>query len=81
MNKSIQLQGPFEANKELIDKTIYSNIRKIGIFSKPNRMIDINNMSFEIGKTGMLEIEGTDISSLKFEQDEDENTQINFIMS
>ena len=78
MNKKIQLRGPFKANTELLNN-LYNNINKISIFCKPEHMIIINGMSFEIGKTGMLEIEGTNIESLKFQQDEDENTYIDFL--
>lgn len=77
MSKTAQIQGPFAANQELI--TNYPNVNKIGIFSKVNHMININGMPFEIGKTGMLEIEGTDIESLSFQQDEDENTYIDLL--
>lgn len=78
MNKKIQLRGPFKANTELLNN-LYNNINKISIFCKPEQVIIINGMSFEIGKTGMLEIEGTNIESLKFQQDEDENTYIDFL--
>lgn len=78
MNKKIQLRGPFKANTELLNN-LYNNINKISIFCKPEQVIIINGMSFEIGKTGMLEIEGTNIGSLKFQQDEDENTYIDFL--
>lgn len=78
MSKKIQLKGPFKAETELL-KELYEKINKISIFCKPEHFITINGMTFEIGKTGMLEIEGTNIESLKFQQDEDENTYIDFL--
>lgn len=78
MTKTFQLQGPFEANQELIQGI--TNIMKIGIFSKPNHSIHINGMEFEIGQTGILEIEGTHIESLSFDQDEEADTYIDFMM-
>lgn len=77
MSKKLQLRGPFNANEELLSD--YSGIMKIGIYSKPEHEITINGMLFEIGKTGMLEIEGTNITSLVFQQDEGTDTYIDFI--
>lgn len=77
MIDTFQLQGPFKANEELITK---ENIMKIGIFSKPFHSIHINGMEFEIGQNGILEIEGTNIVSLSFDQDEESDTYIDFLM-
>lgn len=77
MSKKKQIHGPFSANIELLDN--YSNIIKIGIISEEGHMITINSMPFEIGKTGILEIEGTNIESLSFQQAESEKTIVDFI--
>lgn len=43
-------------------------INKIGISAKPGTKTKINDIVFEIGKTGLLEIEGWAISSLSVQR-------------
>lgn len=46
-------------------------INKIGISAKPGTKTKINDIVFEIGKTGLLEIEGWAISSLSVQRNKD----------
>lgn len=82
-----QLKGPFSANEDLIERIrdeIIPTINdiylfKIGIYSKKGHYININNQSFEIGRTNILEVRDTNITSLHFEQDEDLNSFVDYI--
>ena len=46
-------------------------INKIGISAKPGTKTKINDIVFEIGKTGLLEIEGWTISNLAVQRNKD----------
>lgn len=91
-----QIQGPFEANEELIweyirplCKSTPKYILHLGIQTKA-RDISIDNgtlveiinhgkeMRYEIGKTGIYEVGNTKITSIKFLEDQDNNTIIDF---
>ena len=80
-----QLQGPFAANEDLYAKMkeqmclTLVNVFKIGIFSKVGHFVNINGQSFELGKTGILEVRDTDITSLYFEQDETLDSFIDYM--
>ena len=81
-----QAQGPFKAGTEVINIILHndtnvaiSNLFKIGIITVPHHKVKINNVSMEIGKTGMLEVRDTPIASIIFEQDEDLNTFVDFM--
>lgn len=77
-SKPVELRGPFNKGQELLGN--YSNIKKLSVFGKVSNYVTINDEEFELGKTGMLEIQNTWINSLFFNQDEDELTHINFII-
>lgn len=72
-----QLQGPFNANQQLLNNNY--NITKIAIFAPVGHYCYINDILFEIGKTGMLEIRDSTIKSITFLQDEDLNTFIDYM--
>lgn len=84
--KFIQIQSPIKANQDLIKyiKTNYDSnfkyIKKIGIQTKMNHFISINNQRFKIGKTGILELDNVRITSLFFLQDEQFSTLIDCII-
>lgn len=76
------IQGPFAAGEEIITKIqeqcLYqiAYLSKIGIIYTENLILDkekktiiINNIEFQIGKTNILELEDTQITSLKFKTD------------
>lgn len=85
-DKFIQIRGPFTAGQDLISyiKTQYGSnfnyIKKIGIQTKVKNEVTINNVDFEIGKTGILEFENVQINSLSFKQDELSSTLIDCIL-
>jgi hypothetical protein len=80
-----QIIGPFEENEEIMDLISEQNsdinsIIKLGIQSKTRHEVYINNVLFELGKTGILETDyGVNITSIRFNQKEDANTIIDFI--
>lgn len=79
-----QLIGPFNANEELYDKIVaaaaqpISYVSHIGIQTDIRNYIYINNKEYEIGKTGIYEIGNTEITSIYFAQDTDENSIIDY---
>ena len=79
-----QLIGPFVANEELYDKIIAAAIKPIkyikhiGIQTDVRNYIYINGKEYEIGKTGIYEIGNTEINSIYFAQDTDENSIIDY---
>jgi hypothetical protein len=85
-DKFIQLHGPFKANEELINiiKKNYINnfnsIKKIGIQSISTNICCINGQNFEIGKTGILEFNEVNITSLYFKQNELATTLIDCLL-
>lgn len=85
-DKFIQIRGPFSAGQDLISyikteyKTNFNYIKKIGIQTKVKNKITINNEDFEIGKTGILEFDNVQITSLSFKQDELSSTLIDCVL-
>lgn len=85
-DKFIQIRGPFSAGQDLISyikteyKTNFNYIKKIGIQTKVKNEITINNEDFEIGKTGILEFDNVQITSLSFKQDELSSTLIDCVL-
>lgn len=83
-----QLIGPFEANEELIYRikadaavTNISYISHIGIQTNVGNIIYINNKPYEIGITGIYEIGNTEISSIYFPENIDNNTIIDYVIT
>ena len=79
-----QLLGPFEANQELIDLIQQDALREIkyvkhlGIQANVRTFLNINGKEVEIGKTGIYEIGNTEISSIYFIDDTDDNVIIDY---
>ncbi len=79
-----QLIGPFTANDELYDKIVAAAaypidyVNHIGIQTDVRNYIYINGKEYEIGKTGIYEIGNTEITSIYFAQDTDENSIIDY---
>ena len=83
--KFIQIKGPFTVDEEIIDRikaetTGFDYIKKLGIQTKVANKCKINNQIFEIGKTGILEFNDVEITSLSFMQDEPDATLIDCII-
>lgn len=84
-DKFVQIHGPFAINEELTDiiKKNYPDflyIEKLGIQSTPDHFCSINRKDFEIGKTGILELNNVNINSLFFKQNEPDTTIIDCIL-
>ena len=83
-----QLKGPFQADEELFTKIQNISSEKIaavqhlGIQTVTGDlvMIEINGKEIEIGKTGMYEVRNTEITSIKFKTDVDENTLVDYVI-
>ena len=79
-----QLIGPFNANEELYDKIVaaaaypINYVSHIGIQSDIKNIVYINNKKCEIGNTGIYEIGNTEITSIYFAQDTDENSIVDY---
>ena len=79
-----QLIGPFLANEELYDLIVdgaaqpVDYVSHLGIQTDVRKYVYINDKEYEIGKTGIYEIGNTEIKSIYFAQDVDENTIIDF---
>lgn len=79
-----QLVGPFSANVELYDLIVAAAaqpikyVSHIGIQTDIRNYIYINGKEYEIGKTGIYEIGNTEITSIYFAQDTDENSIIDY---
>lgn len=79
-----QLKGPFKANQELFelikaDAAIdIQYVEHLGIQTDVSAIVIINNKEYEIGKTGIYEIGNTDITSIMFKADTDDNTLIDY---
>ena len=79
-----QLIGPFNANQDLyalikataIQPILY--VQHLGIQTDIKNYIFINGKEVEIGNTGIYEIGNTEITSLYFAQDVDNNTIIDY---
>lgn len=88
----VQLRGPFAKDTELlieIGKKLFNEsdtppnlyIEHIGIQSSFEQLCEINGERFEIGKTGILEIRNTIITSFKFSQNEPEETIVDCFLT
>lgn len=83
-----QLKGPFQADEELFTRIQNTSSEKIaavqhlGIQTVTGDlvMIEINGKEIEIGKTGMYEVRDTEITSIKFKTNVDENTLIDYVI-
>lgn len=83
-----QLKGPFQADEELFTKIQNTSSEKIaavqhlGIQTVTGDlvMIEINGKEIEIGKTGIYEVRNTEITSIKFKTDVDENTLVDYVI-
>lgn len=83
-----QLKGPFQADEELFTKIQNTSSEKIaavqhlGIQTVTGDlvMIEINGKEIEIGKTGMYEVRNTEITSIKFKTNVDENTLVDYVI-
>lgn len=79
-----QLVGPFIAYEELYDKISaaaaqpIAYVSHIGVQTDVKNYIYINNKEYEIGKTGIYEIGNTEITSIYFAQDTDNNSIIDY---
>ena len=79
-----QLKGPFKANQELFelikaDAAIdIKYVKHLGIQTDVSAIVIINNKEYEIGKTGIYEIGNTEITSIIFKVDTDDNTLIDY---
>ena len=88
------IQGPFAAMEEVITKIqedcVYpiDYISKLGVHyvgdidfkitENSQNFIRINDIDFQIGKTRMLQLEDTEIRSIKFLNDVDERVYIDY---
>ena len=81
-----QLKGPFNANDELMIKIKedaeidVSFVKHLGVQTDIGYSIFVNGEEREIGKTGIYEIGNTEINSLYFKQNTDENSIIDYII-
>ena len=79
-----QLIGPFIKNTELfyLIQSFYtkpiSYINHLGIQTDIENYLYINGKEYEIGKTGVYEIGNTEITSIYFSQDVNENSIIDY---
>lgn len=79
-----QLIGPFTANEELYDLIVaaaaqpINYVSHIGIQTDIKNIVYINNKECEIGNTGIYEIGNTEITSIYFAQDTDENSIVDY---
>jgi hypothetical protein len=82
-----QLKGPFKADEELFDKIVKNSVEEIaavghlGVQAEVSTFIIINGEEIEIGKTGMYEVRDTEITSVKFKTDVDENTLVDYVIT
>ena len=83
-----QLKGPFQADEELFTKIQNASSEKIAAVqhlgiqtvTEDLVMIEINGKEIEIGKTGMYEVRNTEINSIKFKTNVDENTLVDYVI-
>lgn len=79
-----QLIGPFTENVELFDLINSAAIKPVayvshlGIQTDMENYIYINGEEYEIGTTGIYEIGNTEITSIYFSQNVDENSIIDY---
>ena len=83
-----QLKGPFQADEELFTRIQNASSEKIAAVqllgiqtvTEDLVMIEINGKEIEIGKTGMYEVRNTEITSIKFKTNVDENTLVDYVI-
>lgn len=81
-----QLKGPFIANEEIMDliraaaAVEVDYVWHLGVQTDVRAMIKINGQEIEIGKTGMYEIGNTEITSIVFIENTDENSIIDYVI-
>lgn len=90
-----QLLGPFEANEELYDKIKKQSIKEMLYIKHLGIQIDectdekqkdkqffvfINGEEIEIGKYGVYEVGNTEITSIYFPTDMNDNTIIDYVI-
>ena len=83
-----QLKGPFQADEELFTKIQNTSSEKIAAVqhlgiqtvTEDLVMIEINGKEIEIGKTGMYEVRNTEITSIKFKTNVDENILVDYVI-
>ena len=79
-----QLRGPFTAEQELFTlikeaaAVPFTYITHIGVQTDIRNIIIVNGKEYEISKTGIYEIGNTEITSLKFKEDVDINTIVDY---
>ncbi|MCC8068710.1 MAG: hypothetical protein LIO71_02965 [Ruminococcus sp.] len=85
-DKFVHVSGPFTANSDVVSyiKSNYDSdmkyIKKCGIQSEVGNFVNINGQKFEIGKTGILELNDVKITSLYFSQDEPASSLVDGIL-
>ena len=81
-----QLKGPFTAGQEIMDliraaaAVEVECVWHLGVQTDVRAMIRVNGHEVEIGKTGIYEIGNTEITSIQFVEDADENTIIDYVI-
>ncbi len=58
-----------------------TSLSRIGIQAPIATHVLINDIDFEIGKTGILEARGLEVTSIKFVEDTDDSVIIDFIIN
>lgn len=86
MDKFYQLQGPFKNGEELVpiiknNNTDINSIERVGIQTREGNKCRINGVLFNIGKTGLLEFDEVDITSLVFLQNESSSTLVDCVLT
>lgn len=85
-DKFVQITGPFTAFDDIVnyikknDDSEILYIKKCGIQSQVSNRIKINDCTFEIGKTGILEFSDVEIKTMYFLQDELKSTKIDCVL-
>lgn len=86
-----QLFGPFKANEELYEKIVANSkwecryVKHLGVQvnKKPTKqdiIVYINKKPVEIGRTGIYEIGNTEITSIYFKTDTEDDTIIDYVI-
>lgn len=86
-----QLFGPFNANEELYEKIVADSkwgcryVKHLGIQinKKPTKqdiIVYINKKPVEIGKTGIYEIGNTEITSIYFKTDTENDVIVDYVI-
>ena len=84
-----QQGAKFNANQEIYDLIAaavnprygITSISRIGIQAPIATHVLINDIDFEIGKTGILEARDLEVTSIKFVEDTDDSVIIDFIIN